>query len=486
MRVLHVASEVAPYAKTGGLADVVGALPGALAQLGADVTVVAPRYRSTNPEKLGLARWLRSVPVTVGGESLDVGVYEGRPPGGAKVRVYLVDHPPSFDRAGIYGAPGGDDYPDNARRFTILGRAALALCAMTEGGWPQIIHGHDWQAGPALLYARGATGDLTPPKTVFTIHNLAYRGLFPSSIVEELGLPPELYTPDGYEFYGEVSLLKAGLVVADAITTVSPRYAREIQTPEHGVGLDGLLRARADRLSGIINGVDYDVWSPERDPNLAVTYSRDEPHGKRTCKVALQRELGLPSRPETPLCGTISRLVDQKGFDLLLAALPTLLEGDLQMVVLGTGDPTIERALTELAAKHKTKLVVRIAYDDGLAHRIEAGCDLFLMPSRFEPCGLNQLYSLRYGTPPIVRATGGLEDTIVDYEPRSRTGTGFKFEAYTPEALLEAWRRALTVYREAPAEFQALRRRGMAQDFSWKTSAQRYLALYQRLLDPTR
>jgi starch synthase len=486
MRVLHVASEVAPYAKTGGLADVVGALPSALSQLGVEVTVVAPRYGSVNPEKLGLARWLRPVQVPLGAGSIDVGVYEGRPPGGANVRLYLVDHPPSFDREGIYGAPGGSDYPDNAERFTILGRAALAVCAMIEGGWPHIIHGHDWQSGPALLYARGATGDLAAPKCVFTIHNLAYQGLFPASVVDELGLPRELYTPDGYEFYGQVSLLKAGLVLADAITTVSPSYAREIQTPEQGVGLDGLLRARADRLTGIVNGVDYDVWSPERDPHLAVSYSRDELHGKRTCKIALQRELGLPLRPETPLCGTISRLVDQKGFDLLLEALPQLLAGDLQMVVLGSGDPAIERALTELAAKHKTKLAVRIAYDDGLAHRIEAGCDLFVMPSRFEPCGLNQLYSLRYGTPPIVRATGGLDDTIVDYEPRSRTGTGFKFEDYTTDALLDVWRRALTVYRETPVEFQALRRRGMAQDFSWKSSAQRYLALYERVLNPRR
>ncbi|HEY7958388.1 MAG TPA: glycogen synthase GlgA [Polyangia bacterium] len=480
MRVLHVASEIAPYAKTGGLADVLGALPAALARLKTEVMVVAPRYRAIDPDRFGLGRWLSTVPVPLGDGTIEVGVYEGTPPGGARVRLFFIDHPPSFDRDGLYGPPGGGDFPDNARRFTLLGRAALALAAHL-GLWPDILHGHDWQAGPALLYARSTHGDLRPPRTVFTVHNLAFQGLFPESTVEELGFPRALYHPDGYEFYGQVSLLKAGLVLADRITTVSPSYAKEIQTPEQGCGLDGLLRARADRLVGILNGVDYEVWSPEHDRYLPAGYSKDALGGKRRCKLELQRAFGLPLSADTPLSGSVSRLTEQKGFDLLLGALPHILEGDAQVALLGTGDPELERALIALAARHPKKLAVRIGYDEALAHLIEAGSDLFLMPSRYEPCGLNQLYSLRYGTPPVVRATGGLDDTIVDYEPRSRSGTGYKFVETTAPALTSAWRRALHTYRETPSEHQALQRRGMAQDFSWAASARRYLELYDGL-----
>lgn len=475
MRILHLASEIAPYSKTGGLADVLGALPNALARLGAEVIVVAPRYGSVSPERFGLARWLRTIPVPVGPHRVEVGLYDGQLPGGGKARVLLVDHPASFERERLYG------YDDDARRFTILGRAALATAAHF-GLWPDVVHGHDWQAGPALLYAHASGGDLVPPKLVLTVHNLAFQGLFPPSVIDEVGLPRELFQPDGFEFYGQVSLLKAGLVVADAITTVSPTYALEIQTPEHGAGLEGLLKARSGRLAGILNGVDYHVWSPERDPHLARPYGHDDLSGKRACKQALQAEVGLPLRAETPLCGMISRLTEQKGLDLVVAALPAILEEDVQVVVLGTGEPGFERALSELAARYPKKLAVRVAYDDPLAHRIEAGADLFVMPSRFEPCGLSQLYSLRYGTPPIVRATGGLEDTIVDYEPRSRSGTGFKFGPYTVAALLEAWRRALKAYRDTPDDFVALQKRGMSMDFSWEASARRYLALYDRIL----
>jgi starch synthase len=474
--VLHVASEVAPYSKTGGLADVMGALPAALARLRAEVLVVTPRYRSVDVERFGLGRWLRKLRVPLGDGEVEVGVLEGTPPGGARVRLFLVEHAASFDRDGLYGA-GGADFEDNARRFAILGAAALAIADAT-GAPPDIVHGHDWQAGPAVIYSQGRA------KTVFTIHNLAFQGLFPERIVDELGLGRERYHPDGIEFFGQVSLLKAGIVCADRVTTVSPRYAAEIQTVAQGNGLDGLLRARADRLVGILNGADYDVWSPERDARISAPYSARSLDGKRACKAALQRELGLPMRARTPLCGSISRLTDQKGFDLIVAALPALLDGDLQYVILGTGEPAIERALVELARRHPTKLAVRIAYDDGLAHRIEAGCDLYVMPSRFEPCGLNQIYSLRYGTPPIVRATGGLDDTIVDHEPRSSTGTGFKFSDYAADALAAAWRRALAAYRNAD-ELTALVRRAMAQDFSWGASAARYLEVYRSCLSPT-
>jgi starch synthase len=485
MKVMHVASEVMPYSKTGGLADVLAALPRAQARLGLDVTVVTPKYRAVDAARFGLARWLRKLPVQLGSETVEVGLYEGQPPGG-KVRLYFVDHPPSFDRDGLYTTPGGTDFADNARRFTLLGRAARAIAAQMDGGsrWPDVLHGHDWQAGPALVEAvHGAPppDGRARPHTVFTVHNLSYQGLFPDSILDQLGLPRALYHPDGFEFYERVSFLKAGLVLADRITTVSPRYAQEITTPEQGMGLDGLLRARQDRLTGILNGVDYDVWSPERDPQLAHSYSHDDVSGKRACKAALQRELGLPLRAETPLCGTISRFVEQKGFDLILEALPELLKDDVQYAVLGTGEPAVERALTELARKLPGKLAVRIGYDDPLAHRIEAGCDLYVMPSRYEPCGLNQMYSLRYGTVPIVRATGGLDDTVVDFDARTNSGTGFKLEPYSSAALLASWRRALHVYQSSPDAFSALLRRGMAQDFSWHGAARRYVDLYQRL-----
>jgi starch synthase len=491
LRILHVSSEVAPYSKTGGLGDVASALPAALARLRGpnaetrfDVTVVSPRYRSIDPAKYGLSKWLRSIPVPLGTETVEVGVYEGRPAaamGETQARLLFIDHPASFDRDGLYGPPGGGDFPDNARRFTLLGRAALILAAQLDL-WPDVVHGHDWQAGPALLYAAGSHQGLPKPRTVVTIHNLAFQGRFPPSVIDEVGLPRDLFHPEGYEFFGDVSFLKAGIVVADRITTVSPRYAWEIQTPGGGVGFDGLLRARADRLVGILNGIDVDVWNPARDPRLPATYSAENLRGKRECKLALQKELGLPLRAETPLCGSISRLTDQKGFDLVVAALPSLLESeDIQYVVLGSGEARFEEALRDLAARYPKKVAVRIAYDDALAHRIEAGSDLFVMPSRFEPCGLNQMYSLRYGTPPIVRATGGLDDTVVDFEARSRSGTGFKFANYSVEALTHAWRRALFTYRNAPDDFAALVRRAMAVDCSWAASAERYAALYEEI-----
>jgi starch synthase len=478
MRILHIASEVAPYSKTGGLADVLGALPVALAREGFDVIVATPRYRSVDPARHALARRLRSFSVPLGKERVEVGLYEGQHPSSPRVRLWLIDHLPSYDRDGLYVGADGADHPDNARRFALLGAAALTIAEALDA-WPHVVHGHDWQAGPALLYA-AAPARLPAPRRVCTVHNLAFQGLFPAAVVDALGLPKGLYHSEGYEFWGQASFLKAGLAVADRITTVSPRYAREIQTPEQGMGLDGFLRARASRLRGILNGADYQVFSPERDPAIAHPFSLADRAGKRECKAELQRELGLPIREATPLCGSISRLTEQKGFDLVLDVLERLLAGDVQYVLLGTGDAALEAALRRLAAAHPKKLAVRIGYDERLAHRIEAGCDLFVMPSRYEPCGLNQIYSLRYGTPPIVRATGGLDDTIVDHEARSRTGTGFKFEACTPAALEGAWRRALAVYGR-PAEFADLQRRAMAQDFSWGASARAYAQLYRGL-----
>ncbi len=459
-----MASEVAPYSKTGGLADVMGALPPALARLGLDVSVVTPRYRSV--DVAGFQRWPDLVKLPIGADSVAVGVFQ-------KDQLFLVDHPPSFDRDGLYG-DGGHDHADNARRFAILGAAALEICRRLDR-WPEVLHGHDWQAGPALIYSRHEK-----IKRVFTIHNLAYQGLFPSSIVGELGFGEDFFHPGGMEFWGHASLIKAGIVLADRVTTVSPRYAREIQTPEQGYGLEGLLQSRAADVMGILNGCDYDVWSPEKDPHLAQRYSAANLDGKRVCKAALQRELGLPVGAATPLCGSISRLTSQKGFDLVTQVLPQLVEGDLQYVVLGSGQSEIERALVELSQAHPKKLAVRIGYDESLAHRIEAGCDLYVMPSRYEPCGLNQMYSLRYGTPPIVRAIGGLDDSISDFVPRSSTGSGFKFNDYSVAALGQAWRRALLAYLSG-ADFAGLIQRDMALDHSWASSAERYAALYRQL-----
>src|SRR5579883_1566286 len=411
MNVLHVSSEVAPYSKTGGLGDVASALPRALASIkrggrGDRVAVVTPAYR-VDPERFALARRLRRIGLTLGGRAVEVGLLEGRLPGGAgEVQAFLVDHP-AFDRPHLYGDANGD-YPDNDFRFALLSKAALEI-ARTFSFTPDVIHAHDWQAAPTLLYAR--RGELPSARTVLTIHNLAFQGLFPEESLDALGWGHDLYHPDGIEFWGQVSFLKAGILHADRVTTVSPRYAREIQTEEYGCGLDGYLRARGDQLVGILNGVDYDVWNPSRDLTLAAPYSVHDLEGKRACKAALQRSFGLPARPRLPLCGAVSRLTDQKGFDLVADVLEKLLvERELQVAILGTGERAIEERLSKLAARHPTKLVVKLAYDEALAHRIYAGSDLFVMPSRWEPCGLAQMYALRYGSVPIVRATGGLDD----------------------------------------------------------------------------
>ena len=476
MNILHVASEVAPYAKTGGLADVAAALPRALAALGGRsdrVAIVLPRYQ-VDPDRFGLAKRLQRMSVPVGADAIEVGVYEGRlPGGGGAVTAWLIDHP-LFDRPGLYGE-GGHDYADNALRFALLSRASLSV-ARAFGFEPDVLHAHDWQAAPALLYAR--RGAAPHARTVLTIHNVAFQGLYPPSVASELGLGADLFHPEGIEFYGQVSFLKAGILHADWITTVSPRYAREIQTPEFGAGLDGLLRSRADRLVGILNGADYDLWSPARDLALAEPFSASRLDGKRACKTALQRELGLPQRARIPLTGAVSRLTDQKGFDLVADALERLLpDRAMQVVILGSGEAAIEERLTALAARFPHQLAVRFGHDEPLAHRIYAGSDLFVMPSRWEPCGLSQLYAMRFGAPPIVRATGGLDDTVIDLDVPSSSGNGFKFAEASAEALGAAWRRALSAYAQTQS-FAALIRRAMAQDFSWARSAEAYRQLY--------
>jgi starch synthase len=482
LSVLHVASEVAPFSKTGGLGDVAAALPRALARAGATVRVVTPRYRTIDPRTHVLARRLTPLSVTLGAQTESIGLFEGTLPGGV-VPVTFLDHA-LYDRDGLYG-DGAKDYPDNGRRFALLCRAALELCHRNDW-WPDVVHAHDWQAGLAiLLAARGAVAGRPIPRTVFTVHNLAFQGLVDKTILDEVGISADLFTPAGLEFYGKVSLLKAGLAYADRITTVSPRYAREIQTPELGAGLDGFLRERAAKIVGILNGIDTDVWSPERDPMIPARFDAIDRTGKTACKAALQREVGLPVRPNVPLIGSVSRLTEQKGFDLIAQAHDELGRLDAQFVFLGAGEARYQSALEDLARRYPTKFALRIAYDEPLAHRIEAGSDLFLMPSRFEPCGLNQLYSLRYGTLPIVRSTGGLDDSVVDYDDRSATGTGFKFTDYGAEALLRTIRRGLAVYQRK-REWHDLVGRVMGLDYGWDRSARLYLELYQKLVDGAR
>lgn len=476
-KILFIASEAHPLIKTGGLGDVAGALPTALHALGQDVRLILPAYR----EAMQRAHDLKVASLVLQDDPYPVRLLEGTLPG-SSVPVWLVDSPRHFDRAGNpYVGPDGRDWPDNAERFTVFARAAVAV-ALDQAGlnWqPDIVHGNDWQSGlvPALLSMR------TPrPATVFTIHNLAYQGLFPETEYRRLGLPPELWSADGVEFYGQASFIKGGLVFADMLSTVSPTYAKEICTPEFGCNLDGLLRERADRLQGILNGADYSEWDPSHDPYLAHHYSADALQGKQANKTALQRELGLPCDGEIPLIGMVGRLVEQKGVDLLLAALPELLQEEVQVVILGTGDKVLEQSLIALSRQYPQRCYVRIGFSEPLAHRIEAGADIFLMPSRYEPCGLNQIYSLRYGTAPVVRRTGGLADTIIDFGAGLDKATGFVFEDTNPRALLATVQRALQVYRNEPDAWQQLMRNAMSQDYSWPRSGKDYVALYQQAL----
>jgi starch synthase len=478
MDVLFVASEVAPWSKTGGLGDVAGALPRALAARGHRVSVVTPRYGSIDPRAAGLAR--KEGALRVRGEATSLWVKR------AGATFYFVENERLFgSRRGLY-SDGGRDYGDNAERFTFLCRAALALPAALRLR-AEVVHANDWQSGlvPFLLQHEHA-GDpaLAGARTVFTIHNLAYQGVFPKEVVPHLGLPWDAFHHDGLEFHDHLSFMKAGLTSADALTTVSPTYAREILTPEGGAGLDAVLRHRRAALHGILNGIDVEEWNPATDPHLPAHYSARALAGKGRCKAALQRELGLPPRAETPLVGMVSRLVEQKGVDLVAAVLDDLLSRDVQVAVLGSGDPLLEQALAEAARRRPDRMAVRIGFDEGLAHRIEAGADVFLMPSRFEPCGLNQMYSLRYGTVPVVRAVGGLADTVEDYDGWNR-GTGFRFQDYTPPALLLALRRAVETWRDGRA-WRKIVLRGMAQDFSWDRSARSYEELYARLVPSPR
>ncbi len=478
MRGVFCTSDAVPFAKTGGLADVSGALPAALAELGCDVRIVLPGYRSIDRARFGF-RAIGGSPVRLGDAEVEVEFLEGRLPGG-RVPVYLVAHEPSFGRAGLYGE-GGKDYEDNLERFTVFGRGALALAGRI--GWtPDVLHCQDWQTGlvPVWLREEAHPAGLGGAATLFTIHNLAYQGLFPPERLPVTGLGRRVFTPKGVEFYGKVNVLKGGLIFADRLSTVSEQYAREIQTPEFGCGLEGVLRERAAELVGILNGVDYSAWDPSTDPHIAARYTADDLTGKEACGRDLRRLHNLAGTPRAPLVGMISRLADQKGFDLVAAVLDRLIGAGAQFVLLGTGEPKYHELFPRFQQRYPGRVSVTLGFDDALAHRIEPGADIFLMPSRYEPSGLNQLYSLRYGTVPVVRKTGGLADTIVDAAARG-TANGFVFETYDPGALWGALERALAAFRDRRL-WRRLQQTGMRQDFSWRRAAGRYVDTYRQAL----
>lgn len=474
LQVAFITSEMAPFMKTGGLADVSAALPRALARLGHRVTVFLPRYaRVAFPP----GDFAGAVHVPVDSVPRSAGFYRRALEDG--LEVVFVEHPPFFDRPHPYG--GHDhDYEDNRLRFAFLARASLEYLR-SRGQRPDVFHAHDWQAGLVPVYLKAFYWDdpaLHRSPTLFTIHNVAYQGNFGPDTLDVLGLPWHLGAADALGHNGAISYMKGGIQFAEMISTVSPRYAREIQGAEMGYGLDATLRARSGDLVGILNGVDYGEWDPRHDRHIAAPYSAEDLSGKAACKRDLLDAVGLPADPDLPVVGIISRLVEQKGFDIVVDAWYDLLQRPLRMVVLGTGDPRLEQGFRALAERAPDRFAVRLAYDEALAHKIEAGSDLFLMPSRFEPCGLTQMYSLRYGTVPVVRATGGLYDTVEPWDAATGRGTGFRFDNPDGTGLMWAIDEALATMKD-PAAWKTLMRNGMARDFSWERSAEAYVEAYR-------
>jgi starch synthase len=477
MHIAFAASECVPFSKTGGLADVVGALPRALANLGHQVSVYLPRYKQTklsDPEAV-----VRSITVPFDDRYRFCSVVTGGNQHG--IHFYFVDYPPYFDRDALYGTPAGD-YRDNAERFALFSRAVLEASKVL--GVPQVFHCHDWQSAlvPVLLrtlYAEDPA--FSDVGCAFTIHNMGYQGLFPSEILPLLTLPWDLFTMSKMEFFGQVNFLKGALVYSDFITTVSKKYSQEIQTAEYGFGLEGVLKARSATVSGILNGVDYDEWSPEKDKFTVAKYSAYDLTGKAACKQDLLAAFGVTNADlKLPVIGIVSRFAAQKGFDLIAQIMDRLAREEMIVVALGAGDKEYEEMFLRLNKAFPHKIAVKIAYNNELAHKIEAGSDMFLMPSKYEPCGLNQIYSLKYGTVPVVRATGGLDDTIEPWDARTGRGTGFKFTDYTGDALLRTIRQALQAFRDQTS-WQTLMRNGMAKDFSWNASAKEYVRIYERV-----
>jgi starch synthase len=477
MHIVFAASECVPFSKTGGLADVVGALPQALAALGHSVTVYLPRYKQTkltDPKTV-----VRSITVPFDDRYRFCSVLDGGTRAG--VQFYFIDYPPYFERDALYGTSVGD-YHDNAERFALYSRAVLEASKIL--GVPDVFHCHDWQSAliPVLLrtvYEEDPAFQGVP--CVFTIHNMGFQGLFSPDILPLLMLPWDLFTVTKLEFYGNVNFLKGALVFSDYITTVSKKYSQEIQTAEYGFGLEGVLRGRSATVTGILNGVDYDEWSPEKDKFIKAKYSPSDLSGKEIDKRDLLEQFGVTNPdPRLPVIGIVSRFAAQKGFDLIAQIMDRLAREDMIVVALGSGDKEYQDMFVRLNKQFPNKIAVKIAYDNTLAHKIEAGSDMFLMPSKYEPCGLNQIYSLKYGTVPIVRATGGLDDTIEPWDPRTGKGTGFKFSQYSGEALLGAVKSALQAYQDHK-NWQTLMRNGMNKDFSWNAAAKEYVRVYERV-----
>jgi starch synthase len=500
LRYLYTSSEVTGFAKTGGLADVAASLPHALSQRGHDCALLMPLYGGVRQGPNRIEDLDLPLRIPIGNRIVEGGLWRGSLPG-SKVPVYLVEQPHYYERdderagRGIYQFSGPDgskhDYPDNCERFTFFGRATLEVMRLLDF-WPDVLHNNDWQTGLAPVYLREEYRQRGPEElrrkyqdvaTAFTIHNMAYQGVFWHLDMPLTGLPWRLYNPYQLEYYNRISFLKGGIVFSDAITTVSPTYAREIQTPYFGYGMQGVLVERRDRLHGIVNGIDERVWDPATDNFLASPYNVETVgRGKALCKAALQRLCGLPEAPRVPLLGMVSRLVRQKGLDLLVQAGERLLAQDVQLVVLGKGDIEYHRFLDFLRGRYPDRVSVHLTQDEALAHQIEAGADIFLMPSEYEPCGLNQLYSLKYGTVPVVHVTGGLADTVVNLsDDNLDRATGFAFGPYTAHDFLSAVGRALRLYRERPGDWLRLQQNGMRQDWSWNRSAAEYEKLFQSI-----
>ncbi|MCD6162327.1 MAG: glycogen synthase GlgA [candidate division Zixibacteria bacterium] len=487
LQIAYISPEVVPFVKTGGLADVAGALPDALAKMGNTVKVFLPLYSSISKKKYGIKPLKSDIPITAVSSQETFDLYHSSEKT-AGCEYYFIKMDKYFDRDDLYLSPEtGKDYKDNDERFIAFSKAVLESIIALE--WkPEIIHCNDWQSGliPAIIkYIDYGAGYFKQTRTVFTIHNIAYQGLFPAKTFLKLDIEKTLFFPtSGFEYYGKISFLKVGLNFADVLTTVSKRYAKEIQSSEeYGCGMEGILRDRTNDLYGVLNGIDYDIWDPAADELIKANYQPDKLANKKKNKNALRKINKLPMvRRDVPLIGMISRFADQKGFDLLAEAADDIFELDIQMVILGSGDEKYEKIFAKLAKKYPKKLAVNVKFDNKLAHLIEAGSDMFLMPSRYEPCGLNQLYSLKYGTVPIVRETGGLADTITNCNPVKNTGNGFVFKDYDSSELLNVIKFAVEVYKSKKA-WTDIMKRGMMQDFSWDSSAKKYMQIYKKALE---
>ncbi len=482
LKILFATPEAVPFAKTGGLADVAGALPKSLRARGCEVKLVMPYYRMVKDSGLPHQYLGEEIEASLGGEKLRADVYLGHL--NQDIPVYFIGREEFFDRESLYSTPKGD-YFDNAERFIFFSKAVLNLCQRI-GFSPDILHHHEWQTGLIAAYLKSTLRSdpfYSHTAAVFTVHNIAYQGLFKKEKFALTGLPAEMYNPEGIEFWERVNFMKAGIVYADAINTVSKKYSEEIQTPEYGYGLEGILRKKKANLYGILNGVDYEDWDPSHDTHLATRYDLKDISGKKECKKDLLKEFRLPpSLENVPLLGMISRLADQKGFDLLAEILEPLFALDIGFILLGTGEQKYHDLFAQVAQKYPQKAGVRSAYEDRLAHKIEAGADFFLMPSKYEPCGLNQIYSLKYGTIPVVRATGGLDDTILHYDPATRKGNGFKFSRYDSKEFLNTLKGAIRFYSQ-PEHWRQLLQNAMSADFSWDKSADAYLQVYRKALE---